>query len=192
MQQIQVSQECADLLVAGGKEGWLVPRKNPIRAKGKGELKTYFLKIDAGACGSHGGHAQHEHNHTPKPRPSQCIIPDDKDRLAIPHDSKAGRLVSWNVEILSQLIKKIVAGHAAVAVEKPYETAAFKIHSSERMPLDEMATIICMPELDATAIGRQVDPESITLDEEVRAQLIDLVAQIAAGYHDNPFHSFEQ
>ena len=51
---IQVSQETADLLVNAGKEHWLTPREDVVIAKGKGEMKTFWimprnLTVDADA-----------------------------------------------------------------------------------------------------------------------------------------------
>ena len=43
--KIQVSEETARLLREEGCEDWLVPRKGLVRAKGKGELKTYWLNV---------------------------------------------------------------------------------------------------------------------------------------------------
>jgi hypothetical protein len=41
--KIQISSITADLLVAGGKEQWIEPRKDAVKAKGKGLMKTFFL-----------------------------------------------------------------------------------------------------------------------------------------------------
>jgi hypothetical protein len=43
--RIQVSEETARLLREDGYDDWLVPRKGFVRAKGKGELKTYWLNV---------------------------------------------------------------------------------------------------------------------------------------------------
>lgn len=37
---IQVSQETADLIIAGGKQHWLIEREGMVYAKGKGEMKV--------------------------------------------------------------------------------------------------------------------------------------------------------
>jgi hypothetical protein len=42
--RIQVSQETADLLIAAGREDWVTPRQDKIKAKGKGMLQTYWLE----------------------------------------------------------------------------------------------------------------------------------------------------
>jgi class 3 adenylate cyclase len=43
--KIQVSQSTADALILEGKESWLVPRREKVYAKGKGEMQTYFLEL---------------------------------------------------------------------------------------------------------------------------------------------------
>ena len=42
--RIQASQTTADALILQGKQSWLVPRKEKVVAKGKGEMQTYFLE----------------------------------------------------------------------------------------------------------------------------------------------------
>jgi hypothetical protein len=44
--QIQISDETAKLLIDGGYESWLFPRKDLVHAKGKGCLQTYWLEIN--------------------------------------------------------------------------------------------------------------------------------------------------
>jgi class 3 adenylate cyclase len=43
--QIQLSQTTADEVIARGKEHWLLPRKDKVVAKGKGEMQTYWLQL---------------------------------------------------------------------------------------------------------------------------------------------------
>ena len=43
--RIQVSQTTADALILQGKQSWLVPRKETVVAKGKGEMQTYYLEL---------------------------------------------------------------------------------------------------------------------------------------------------
>lgn len=41
---IQVSSATADLLVAANKQQWLTPREDLVKAKGKGDMQTYWLR----------------------------------------------------------------------------------------------------------------------------------------------------
>ena len=42
---VHLSSETAQLIELAGKEDWLLPRKDAVKAKGKGELKTYWLRM---------------------------------------------------------------------------------------------------------------------------------------------------
>jgi len=42
---VHLSSETAQLIEQAGKGGWLLPRKDAVKAKGKGELKTYWLRV---------------------------------------------------------------------------------------------------------------------------------------------------
>lgn len=48
---VHLSSETAQLIELAGKGDWLLPRKNAVEAKGKGELKTYWLR-KAGEVGT--------------------------------------------------------------------------------------------------------------------------------------------
>lgn len=41
---IHLSEQTAQLIIQGGMGDWLIPRKDGVKAKGKGELKTYWLR----------------------------------------------------------------------------------------------------------------------------------------------------
>ncbi len=42
---VHLSSETAQLIEVAGKGDWLVPRRDTVKAKGKGELKTYWLRM---------------------------------------------------------------------------------------------------------------------------------------------------
>jgi 3'5'-cyclic nucleotide phosphodiesterase len=56
---------------------------------------------------------------------------------------------------------------------------------------DEVSEIITLPTFDVRVVLNQQDPAAIELDEKVMSQVHTFVSNIAATYHDNPFHSFE-
>ena len=41
---IHLSEQTAQLIKEGGKSEWLLPRKDAVKAKGKGQLRTYWLR----------------------------------------------------------------------------------------------------------------------------------------------------
>lgn len=70
--KIQISQETADLLVVAGKTHWFVKRDGLVKAKGKGELQTYWLVayMKTGQRQSIGGAATSEGRRTSIGTPS--------------------------------------------------------------------------------------------------------------------------
>ena len=47
--KIHCSNETAELLKSAGHGNWLIPREEKIHAKGKGYLKTYFVRVFVGS-----------------------------------------------------------------------------------------------------------------------------------------------
>jgi len=175
--KIQCSAETADLLTAAGREKWITPREDTISVRGKGIMQTYFLKVISGSKAS-GETADTED--TPTRLGSECKAKED-------------RLVNWNVEVLSGLLRKILARRAATGKSC---TLSKHLAGDLKTPngmtvLDEVAEIISLPAFDGTAIRKQVDPDSITLKPKVVEELLALVAEFASMYRKNPFHSFE-
>ena len=158
------------LLKEAGRGKWLVPREDQVKVKGKGTLSTFFLKVINGSKSSGEGSET-----------SSAIMPDDKGRLAVGNTSRSERLVDWNVEVLSHLLKRIVA----VNVAKGKVSQNLKSISTSKgaiTVLDEVSEVIRLPGFDAKLAGKELDPSSIELDKEVVQQLRLLVSAIAAGY----------
>lgn len=98
--RIQVSQATADLLIASGKQHWLIPRKEMIQAKGKGRMQVYFVerrrKLYSQASGNVGKYSKNTHEsedasecesvNCSTPNTSSCITRDE-------------RLIEWNTEL---------------------------------------------------------------------------------------------
>jgi len=65
--RIQVSQKTADLLVAAGKERYLMPRSDTVHAKGKGAMQTYWIlprssKRRGSSCSTNSNESHDEYN----------------------------------------------------------------------------------------------------------------------------------
>ena len=103
--KIQVSQETADLLMAAGKSHWLKPREDLVVAKGKGELKTYWLDPTK----------KRRHTKTHKDiRVSQEIALNNGSNPSmglgeVPFDDKYARLIDWNVDVLLHHLARVIS-----------------------------------------------------------------------------------
>ena len=182
--KIHCSSETAELLSVSGRQKWLTPRKNAVSVRGKGVLKTYFLEVISGSRSSVQSNTEESGNSL-----GVDLGPSAND--------KTNRLVDWNVEILSGLLKKIVARRQATG---KYTQALRKSTTNpslgSTMVLDEVQEIIALPAFNGSAIRKQVDPDSIQLDKEVVDELFTFVAKVAALYRydfcwqQRPNHSF--
>jgi class 3 adenylate cyclase len=173
--RIQVSSTTADLLIEAGKANWVKPRDELIEAKGKGKMQTYW--VEPKGMGAGGG--------TLSDMPSL--------RLSEPSmDERTQRLVEWNIDILTHLVKRIVAKRGAPKSSRRKKATPGDIPRIKNMTvLEEVKEIIELPELDTVAHTKQEDPENIELDEVVSTQLEGYVVAISALYKDNPFHNFD-
>jgi len=172
--KIQCSQETADLLQSAGHSNWTIPREDLVTVKGKGLVQTYFVKVIAASKAS---------------MDSEVGLPIDRT-IGSAEDAKTARCVEWNVEVLSGLLRAIVARREATSNKEVAPFGPQPVAPSGHMVLDEVAEIITLPKFCANTITKQVDPETIELDSEVVSQLSDLISKVASMYRANPFHNF--
>ena len=100
------------------------------------------------------------------------------------------RLIDWNVDILTGLLKQIVAQRKAKKQEET-EELDIRFHTQGTV-LDELTEIIALPQFAPEILeGDEIDPENIELDDEVEEQLRDFVTMVACMYRDNFFHNWE-
>lgn len=131
--QIQCSQQTADLLIQSNKSHWIYPRKEMVHAKGKGYVQTYWV-ITSRAVSSVGGSTRSlgasgiveqpddDHSDITEEPLDHIQTPEAPPRRThtdiSPH---LQRLIDWNVDTLSKIIKTIVA---ARRTRKNMETEA--------------------------------------------------------------------
>ena len=104
--KIQISESTAEILKRSGKQHWVKPREDAVKAKGKGVLSTFWLNPAGGKDeGSSNGDSDVAANDALDNSPS--AVP--KKPVAAVDAMKQDRLVDWMVEILLDHIKKIVS-----------------------------------------------------------------------------------
>ena len=193
--RIHVSAETAQFLTTAGKMHWLEARKDAVTAKGKGELKTFWLDFKSSKSSSvHSGSSERSGEDL-----SAALSDENKPHvdgsLGEVLDDKTRRLVEWNTDVLARLLRQIVARRSVSLDRKaraPSSCAPTMIQSLPGKTVsDEVQEIIELPEFDATAVRNQQDPDTIQLDPIIVTQLRDLVTSLANMYQANPFHSFE-
>ena len=93
-----------------GKEQWLSPRKDPVEAKGKGSMKTFWvdrITTKKGSSVSSGNSSRDCIEEVATPTPSVKTEELSKANKIV--DASSARLVNWLVDLLLDDIKKIVS-----------------------------------------------------------------------------------
>ena len=164
---IQISQDTANLLESVGKGHWFKEREDKVKAKGKGELTTYFLTMD----------------HFTNPYPA------GKNTKKKVHGSTA-----WTVEVMSSLLTEIakirkirdIAPESSSTIELLEQE--YKGGEDVKQVIDEVAEAIILPDY---CLSKEDDDNSIALDDQVLKELQDYVQTISQLYNKNPFHNFD-
>ncbi|GAX23164.1 hypothetical protein FisN_33Lh057 [Fistulifera solaris] len=184
--KIHISQETARLLIAAGKEHWVIPRDEKVVAKGKGELQTYWLVTTKASDRTRSDTASSETE-------TSCglgevMLPEASNEMMTQvMGEKTERLVKWIVEVLASMLKKVIARRKFLLTTQE-SVRQMSFTKMTTTPLEEVQEIIRMP-VFKQGVGAEVKEEE--LSNVVLAQLKEYVAAIASMYHNNPFHNFE-
>jgi hypothetical protein len=181
---IHISRDTANLLIDAGKHHWIQEREDSVELKGKGTLKTFWVKTNlspptpAGDSGSEGN--------SKDGKPSSCV---ENHNMV----SKTSRLVDWNSDLLLRMAREIVNTRQAFLPNfrgRPSVSGTVKKRSNsiDTIPLEEVAEIIHLPEYHNGAIG---NVKKVELDHDAEQQIRDYVETIASMYRPNAFHNFE-
>ena len=116
------------------------------------------------------------------------------DNVASLSSGKIARLVEWNVDVLTKILKQIMAKNRIM--NSPTEITQYSSGwardvSDGKTVLDEVKETIALPPFHSKMVHLQDEADRIELDPEVKTQLHEFVSNVAAMYHDNPFHNFE-
>jgi Calicivirus putative RNA polymerase/capsid protein len=175
---IQVSQKTADLLFEAGKESWVRKREDLVVAKGKGALQTYWVD-PPGRTGSD----------------SQSTVSNSDASLLQNSSAEAWkfhtdfdmleRLIDWNLESFTTLLKGVVAWRAATGgTSKQLKFDATSVSSMmEINPRAEISEVLILPDnaLDLRSSSAAA-PAEVELGTEVIWQLRDYISSIAYMY----------
>eukprot|EP00934_Nitzschia_sp_Nitz4_P005403 Nitzschia sp. Nitz4//scaffold296_size27349//382//4345//NITZ4_008196-RA/size27349-snap-gene-0.39-mRNA-1//1//CDS//3329546261//5393//frame0 len=190
--RIQISPETAEILKATNKGHWIEARKDLVNAKGKGMMQTYWVKQDPASPANTQAKASLDANGG---------VSEHGNEMTCGEEEKKRRLVNWNVEMLTRLIKQIVARRQAQHADSGnFMMTPKTTHSSTEgafpkgaggIPMDEVKEVIHLPDFDHRVAKKQVDVDEIQLDQKVVDQLRLYVTTISHLYYENPFHNFE-
>ena len=182
--RIHISKETATLLIQAGKGNWVEARKDSVAVKGKGVLATFWLKPALEMAPSETTRATAVSFEEQEVSLSKVVVP----RALHIDEAKRERLINWQVDVFSKILKQIVARRRASnalrhAHGKQEDLSA--PYQLESTPMKEVLEIIELPEFDAEAAQNQDSPDEIELDSVVEAQLRNYIATISHMYKDN-------
>ena len=213
--KVHLSKETADLLIKSGKGKWIEERQEMVTAKGKGKLQTYWfipsgMRSNSRELEDNSLSPEDTSEHSESQEPTESNDADNTTMHAILGDavvlkdsslrnSRTGktvwgkrasdveRLVDWNVELLCNLLKKIVARRSIVDFVVDRESS---LHGN--IPIDEVKEVVQLPQFNADAAVKMAAEMSVELPEGVRQELRDFVRRISKMYNqDCPFHNFD-
>mmetsp|Transcript_12927 Transcript_12927/g.30656 ORF Transcript_12927/g.30656 Transcript_12927/m.30656 type:complete len:1240 (-) Transcript_12927:54-3773(-) len=205
--RVHLSEDTARILIQSGKESWVERRDGVVAAKGKGDMVTYWLTLaqsklkkrksrkkksksmeETAKPASSSSAAGAEEQPTPLEIPERSISLDQH----ISYDDRKQRLIDWNVDVLTTLLKKIQAMRAAEdsdsVADANFEHDSWRYAHIDTTVLDEVREIITLPQQEQVY---KRDPQNLELGEKAVAQLKEYVGLIASMYHENSFHNFE-
>jgi class 3 adenylate cyclase len=204
--QIHASEQTIALLTRANKCTWIVPREEEVHIKGKGMLKTFWLDPRRQRGRSAGSSSCGSLESLDRVPVSLDGISDVSENLALTKQAKNAdlqrkqRLIEWNVEVLHDLLTRVVARrNAQNALGTRYTrknslnncempTTASGTPASTKSIMDEMTEVITLPKFDLALVR---ESKQTTLPGLVRDQLRSYVSNIANSYRDVPFHNFE-
>lgn len=206
--RIHCSEETAELLKQSGKGHWAQLREgefvagivhvyestillinrfslslDKVVAKGKGELTTYWLQLK-------GDNAKSSHSAgTSESGASAADVAEVRQVAAsilqpATDQAKEKRLVDWNIDLLSRLLKQIIARRQAMKTKVEDDDALRKMEEKHDeaagQPIDEVEEdFIELPKFRETS---EAVLQNIELPKEVEQQLNEFVSVIASMY----------
>jgi len=163
--RIHCSAETAEFLEQAGKGHWLTSRPEPILAKGKGKMDTFWISTNVGQTdASSRGTSSGDHTESTSSEQHPSLVLDEKQE----------RLVNWNVETLLRALAEIMASkdHHVVAdaeVCSKLDELETKYPEYGKLVLDEVVEVV---ELSRGNKGSLRGPAKLSsIDEKVVQQV---------------------
>ena len=193
--RIHVSEETANSLKSHDKDLWLLPRLEKVVAKGKGELCTFWA-CPTNFCRDIGDFALEEDLKMARETGDDTFVSKRKVREPSTkiQDDKIGRLVEWNCEVLSKLLKNLALSRESTshASLKQRVVEAQELRALEKSHFDMTEALAAEITIPVSASREPFkDASTISLGKPVEEQIKEFVQELAALYHGNPFSSFE-
>ncbi|CAJ1964576.1 unnamed protein product [Cylindrotheca closterium] len=192
--RIHISLETHNQLLSFGKANWVIPREDVVVAKGKGQMKTFWL-IPSGFKPEQYKEKISSLSFTSKAMSEVVQEGSSKIPALAEEDARLLRLVDWVVDVMKRLLMQIEAKRKLEKQGLPREDnmiqhAESMILTQESNTLDEVQEIVMLPMVSSVPQS-EIKKVAIRLSDEVVEQLNLYVKTIATMYRQNHFHNFE-
>jgi hypothetical protein len=204
--RIHLSDETAKCLKNLNKAHLLRMREDTVTVKGRGPVISFWLalgaendedsttgedeSVDMEPTGARDGQSESEEEMPRLPKLIVSMSGYENKFIRNRRHSKSSRLVDWNVEILSKILKHIIVRRNALGLQSTSDELTLNQPEGQTV-LEEVREIITLPNFEAAAARMQEDPEKIDLGDTVKDQLHDYVFTLASMYRANHFHNYE-
>ncbi|KAL3939168.1 MAG: hypothetical protein SGBAC_006057 [Bacillariaceae sp.] len=166
--KIHISQETAELITASGKGKWVLPREDTITAKGKGQLKTFWLLPRGAAKSQIASSISGDTDFTSLTGGSE----EERFVAALTNQAslkaKTRRLVEFSGDILLQTLNKIATKRGLHAPSTQERSKISKMESKmgkKSIALEEVTEVISLPSFDSAVYNKS----ATKVPEEVRS-----------------------
>ena len=153
-----------------------------ILSLGKGELKTFWLVLDASVDSHGGGSSEMDTSRTGDSVGAIYEEQEDgtfKTREELAREERYKRLIDWNVDMLTRLLRKLARQRKAGKVARNFDSLSL-LPKPGSSTIDEVKEIIY---LGGTSNANEKEPAD--LDPEAISQLRFYVTSICSMYRDN-------
>jgi hypothetical protein len=154
-------------------------------------MNTYWLGVNRGpgsvsfSTGTHSSASEGSYGK------QEMILPETPQRGTGVLSTESSRLVDWNVEILTKVLKQIIARREVLGVQRESLPREMELEQSDDTDVrHRVAEVMDLPPFDHRLASLSAKANSIKLPAAVEAQLHLFVEEVAKLYNDNPFHNF--
>ena len=211
--RIHISHETAELLITAGHSKWVVPRRDLVTAKGKGVMRTYWLVVPEEGAKSTTGSLTDDDASMDEYKSNYFASNGTVEQMKNAVQANAwgnqalvstrqNRLIEWNVDVLMQLLQKVIVKRQkeAAAASDASDALLAEKEDIEQKPMLPIPNGLKVPRFgldsrknEEKENGTEMKPldETVPLDPAVGDQLRAYVVLIHSMYRDHPFHNFE-
>ena len=169
-------------------------RKQPASSDGNSIQRPKFIPVSSLEATSEGDESEASDDGSVWGDDNEDELQESTNIFSMPQNELKEhyeRLVDWQVEIFSQLLRQIVAGRDYSSLDLEAKLDPSSVVNGNGPVVEEVVECIELPKFDPKAAKARVTRDSIIqLSPEVISELRHFIRWCASRYRQNPFHSY--